>query len=80
MNVFFDSLPVSSKASSSSSGAAQDSAPVFRIPVFCSLLLITFCTQCAATLLTGLVTVVAGIAMLMLVVVFVSNVSFCSSA
>ena len=60
MNVFFDSSPVSSKASSSSSGAAPDVAPVSRIPVFCSLLLITFHAQCAATLLTGLVTVVAS--------------------
>jgi hypothetical protein len=37
MNVFFNSLPVSSKASLSSSGAAPDVAPVSRIPVFFSL-------------------------------------------
>ncbi len=53
MNVFFHSLPVSSKASSSFSGATPDITSVSRIPVFCSLLLITFRAQCAVTLLTG---------------------------
>jgi hypothetical protein len=78
MNIFLDSSPVSSKASSSSSGAAPDFAPVSRISVFHSLLLITFCVQCAVTLLTGLVTVVVVVAMSMLVVVSISNVSYCS--
>ncbi len=76
---FFDSLPVSSKASSSSSGAAPDIASVSRIPVFCSLLLITFHAQCTATLLTGLVAVVAVIALSTLIVESVSSVSSCSS-
>jgi hypothetical protein len=73
-NVFFDSLPISSKASSSSSGAAPDVTPVSRIPVFRSLLLITFCAQCAATLLTGLVAVVAVIALSTLIMESVSSV------
>ncbi len=78
MNVFFDGLPVSSKASSFSSGAALDVAPVSRIPIFCSLLLLTFRAQCAGTLLTGLVAVVAVIALSTLIVESISSVSSCS--
>ncbi len=59
-------------------GLAPDVIPVSRIPVFCSLLLITFHAQCSATLLTRLVTVVVVIAMSTLIVVSISNVSFCS--
>ena len=78
MNIFFDSSPVSSKASSSYSGAAPDVAPVSRILVFCSLLLFTFCAQCAATLSIGLVAVVAAIALSTLIAESLSSVTSCS--
>ena len=67
MQVFLDSSPVSLKASSSSLGAAPDVAPVSRIPNLHDRLLANFCAQCAATLLAWPVTVVAVMAMSLLV-------------
>ncbi len=80
MNIFFVSLPVSSRASLSSAGAASNIALVYTIPFFFHLLFSSFHTQCTMALLAGLVTTdVKVIVVSILVVIPDSGVSSCSS-
>jgi hypothetical protein len=87
MKVFVDASPVSTKHSSSSSGAAPDVAPVSSMPILRSSMpilrsvrLLIFRSQCAATLLVGPMSVVAFIAQSTLVFVSSdSDFSSCSS-